>query len=175
MSENLQESEAQDFPGPIFLPLSSKSARPGIGLLCYKYYLSPEARLQDVRFGLERPHNLVLGTSWVAPFVWRNDNCPTQWPVWCRKNKQFQGCTGQFPQITRQRVEQRFVAACSFRGNMHKADAEGSHAGRLLVSALAACKRDTRGVQNMDLVCAGRRKAHPRVSEWNALCNNMCS
>jgi hypothetical protein len=45
--------------------------------------------------------------------------------------------------------------------NMPKAEAEGSHAGRLLVSALAACKRDTQGVHNMDLVCMGRRKAHP--------------
>jgi len=34
-----------------------------------------------------------------------------------------------------------------------KAEAEGSHAGRMLVSALAVCKRDTRGVHNMDLVC----------------------
>jgi hypothetical protein len=45
--------------------------------------------------------------------------------------------------------------------NMPKAEAEGSHAGRLLVSALADCKRDTQGVHNMDLVCMGRRKAHP--------------
>ena len=87
MSKKLQENEAQDLPGPIFLPLSSKSARPGIGLLCYKYYLSREARFQDVRFGLERPHKLVLGTSWAAPFVWRNDKLPTQWPVCCSKNQ----------------------------------------------------------------------------------------
>ena len=86
MSENLQESEAQDFPGLFFLPLSSKSASPGIGLLRYKYYLTPEARFQDLGFGLELPRILVLGKSWAAPFVWRNDNFPTQWPVCCRKN-----------------------------------------------------------------------------------------
>ena len=73
MSENLQ------------FFLSSKSARPGIGLLWYKYNLSREARFQDVGFGLERPHKLVLGTSWAAPFVRRNDNLPTQWPVCCKK------------------------------------------------------------------------------------------
>ena len=126
MSENLQESEAQDFPGPIFLPLSSKSARPGIGLLWYKYYLSREARFQDVRFGLELPRILVLGTSWAAPFVWRNDNFPTQWPVWCKRNKQFHGRTGQSPQITRKCVELRFALAFSlcllvFRQHLHGA------------------------------------------------------
>ena len=86
MSENLQESERQDFPGPFFIPPPSKSARPGIGLLWYKKYLTRAARFQDVGFGLERPRMLVLGTSWVAPFVWRNDNFPTQWPVWLKKN-----------------------------------------------------------------------------------------
>ena len=60
MQENYHETDGQDSPGPICFPLSGKSGRPGNGLLRGKYYLSREARSQDVGFGLELPHKRVL-------------------------------------------------------------------------------------------------------------------